>query len=452
MKKILIVDDNRNNRLFLSALLDDFTEENPEFTFEISEAENGRDAVDAASATKFDLILMDIMMPEMDGIEATGLIRANDKNAMIIAVSAADDEERKKQILNNGAEDYIAKPVNADIFQTRLINYFSLIDARSHKRYSSKAVNLYSSEVYSRQLTFFIESEDSISEFWEYYLLSDNIKSDLMSDVVRTIAAIAEYFVRLQIATTITAEESEDMIYLTIDQTDSLDNKLIELTMMKNSAVTDYKLDTDRMSFVIPKPEEVFEIEEPVSKPVSVPQPAPTAVPEPETFITAAPAAADVEITRSADTPLQVFDYMDIDDLDSVETYIGKLDSLFLLVGSSDISEDEVTEIFTYLERIGRVLRTYTESYDMGQSLNDLSADIANHIEDFRNNSMALGPLCAAFSRDLSKWLLMTFKEGSPTVDYMDSSVITNAQTIAGMLKMNDDAGGESDLDDIFDF
>ena len=443
MKKILIVDDNRNNRLFLSALLDDFTEENPEFTFEISEAENGREAVSAASATPFDLILMDIMMPEMDGIEATGLIRANDKSAMIIAVSAADDEERKKQILNNGAEDYIAKPVNADIFQTRLINYFSLIDARNHKRFSAKAVNLYSSEVYSRQLAFFIESEDAISEFWEYYLLSDSIKSDLMSDVVRTIAAIAEYFVRLKVATTITAEESEEMIYLTIDQTDSLDKKLIELTMMKNSAVTDYRIDADRMSFVIPKPDEEFGADTPPSAPVSAPAPEP--------LVTASP-APDIAITRSADTPLEVFDYMDIDDLDSVETYIGKLDSLFLLVGSSDISEDEVTEIFTYLERIGRVLRTYTESYDMGQSLNELSAEISNHIEEFRSNSTALGPLCAAFSRDLSKWLAMTFKDGSPRVDYMDSSVITNAQTIAGMLKMNDEAGGESDLDDIFDF
>ncbi len=440
MKKILIVDDNKNNRLFLNALIDDFTDEYAQFQFEIDEAENGQIAVDAAKETKYDLILMDIMMPEMDGIQATSLIREDDKNVMIIAVSAADDEDRKKQILNNGAEDYIHKPVNGDIFQTRLLNYMSLIDARSHKRYSSKAVNLYSQEVYGRQLTFFIESEDSISEFWEYYLLSSNVKSDLMSDVVRTVAAISEYFVRLNIPTTVVAEENEAVIYITIEQINELDSKLIELTMMKNSAVTEYKLSGDKMSFVIEKPEEEFEV--PV---VAEPEPVSAVNEEMPVNI------ESVDIMKSSDVELQIFHYIDLDDLDEVENYIGRLDSLLLLVGSSDVSEDEVAEIYTYLERIGRILMTYSESYEMGRALGELSREIADHVEEFRTNSTSLGPLCAAFSRDMSKWMKMTFHDGSPSVDYMDDTVITNAKTIAGMLKMNDHHE-EGDLDDIFDF
>lgn len=131
MIKILIVDDNQNNRMLIRALVEDYCEDNDK-TVLISEATNGLEAALLAEDEKFELIFMDIMMPQMDGIEATQRIRSFDAKAMIVAVSAVDDGERQKQILSCGAEDYISKPINADIFSARLGNYFSLIESRNN--------------------------------------------------------------------------------------------------------------------------------------------------------------------------------------------------------------------------------------------------------------------------------------------------------------------------------
>ena len=130
---ILIVDDNKNNRMVLRLLLEDYMEENQDVSFILDEAEDGQIAVDKCRSGNFEIILMDIMMPNMDGIEATKIIRAEYPKTMIIAVSAVDDSQRKKLILNNGAEDYIAKPVDADIFISRMSNYIVLCETRNTK-------------------------------------------------------------------------------------------------------------------------------------------------------------------------------------------------------------------------------------------------------------------------------------------------------------------------------
>lgn len=446
MKRILIVDDNRNNRLFLQVLLDDYQETHPEASFEIDEAVNGKEAVEKCAAETFELVLMDIMMPEMDGIEATKLIREQDKKVMIIAVSAADDEERKKNILDNGAEDYIPKPVNADIFQTRLVNYLALIEARGSTHFSKAAFNLYSQEIYRRQTIFMIDSEDALSEFWEYFLLGDQPKYEGISDVVRTISALGDLFVRLDIETRVIVEESEEQLYISIDKTDRLQKKLLTLVMAKNRAVTEYKIGADRMSLLVYKRKELIEV--PVAEPVIASEEVLIEAPVEEVS-----SIGKIKLAKSSDVVNEVFDYMDEDDFDEVEDYIGKLDSLLLLVGQSEVSKDEIVEIFTYLERIGRMMTSYSESYNIGQALRTMATDISTHEEEFLASASALGPMCAAFSHDLSRWAQMTFHTGSPAVDYMDDTIVANSQTISGMLSMNDagsDDGG--DLDDIFDF
>ncbi|MCK4875601.1 MAG: response regulator, partial [Sulfurimonas sp.] len=72
---ILIVDDNANNRMILKLLLEDFECNNNKTIFKIEEASNGLKAVEMCENGSFDMVLMDIMMPEMDGIEATKIIR-----------------------------------------------------------------------------------------------------------------------------------------------------------------------------------------------------------------------------------------------------------------------------------------------------------------------------------------------------------------------------------------
>ncbi|NOQ31085.1 MAG: response regulator [Helicobacteraceae bacterium] len=254
MINILIVDDNKNNRMILHLLLEDYMEENDDVSFDIDEAEDGQIAIDKTNEKQYNLIFMDIMMPNVDGIEATKIIRSKNSTSIIIAVSAVDDIQRQKTILANGAEDYISKPINVNIFQSRLANYLLLLDSRSHKRLSSDNINSYTNAIFSRHMTFNITSEDSLSEFWEYYLLDSEEKYDGLSDIIRTIFSIGEVFIKkLKESVRVIVEESQEDIYFTIVNVEQVSEKLINLVLSRNSITKDYKIDNSNISFKLSK-------------------------------------------------------------------------------------------------------------------------------------------------------------------------------------------------------
>jgi len=107
-KKILLVDDE----YFLLEILKDRLEFHG---YETVTASNGKEGVEKAVAEKPDLIFMDIMMPEMDGLEATRLIRANadTKNIPIICLTALGRPSDLENAKSNGANDYMIKPFQA---------------------------------------------------------------------------------------------------------------------------------------------------------------------------------------------------------------------------------------------------------------------------------------------------------------------------------------------------
>lgn len=110
----LIVEDNTVNQTLIAAYLDRFG-----VTYEL--AANGRQAVAAAEERIFDLILMDVMMPEMDGIEATKAIRALDGEMAgipIIALTANAMRGDRESYLASGMDGYVSKPMDANaLFQ-----------------------------------------------------------------------------------------------------------------------------------------------------------------------------------------------------------------------------------------------------------------------------------------------------------------------------------------------
>jgi two-component system chemotaxis response regulator CheY len=163
MKKILIVDDNKNNRLTLQFILEDFEEDQEDVSLELFYAQDGIEAVQMCKDDKFDIIFMDIMMPNMDGIEATSVIRAQDSNALIIACSALSDNEHKNAILSAGAEDYLTKPINSDLFIKRMSNYLRLIESRKKVSYNVNAENILENNVYFRKTVFSVSSESGVN-------------------------------------------------------------------------------------------------------------------------------------------------------------------------------------------------------------------------------------------------------------------------------------------------
>ena len=107
-KKIMIVDDAPIVRLMLKDIL----------VFNgyevVGECVNGLEAIDKYKELKPDLVTLDIVMPERDGIEALGDILGFDPNAKVVMVTAIDQRESLMKAIRKGATDYIVKPFEND--------------------------------------------------------------------------------------------------------------------------------------------------------------------------------------------------------------------------------------------------------------------------------------------------------------------------------------------------
>jgi CheY-like chemotaxis protein len=100
--KILIVDDNASVRRLIRSVL-------PALASEIYECANGADALTTYQDRRPDVVLMDIRMDEMDGIQATERIKAADQGARILIVTDYDDEELRRAAMRAGAWGYVLK-------------------------------------------------------------------------------------------------------------------------------------------------------------------------------------------------------------------------------------------------------------------------------------------------------------------------------------------------------
>lgn len=113
MFHILVVDDNKHTRRLFKAVLE--SENYTVFT-----AENGIDALRVMDEEHIDLVVLDIMMPEMDGYEFTKILRENQNSLPILMVSAKQLPEDKKRGFLVGTDDYMTKPVDEDEMLLRI--------------------------------------------------------------------------------------------------------------------------------------------------------------------------------------------------------------------------------------------------------------------------------------------------------------------------------------------
>lgn len=109
MPKILCAEDNQTQQEIYARLLKDSG-------FEVILANDGAEAVEIARSWRPDLILMDLLMPGMDGFEAIGLIRSNDdtRSIPILSISAWASDQSKERALAAGANEHFTKPILFD--------------------------------------------------------------------------------------------------------------------------------------------------------------------------------------------------------------------------------------------------------------------------------------------------------------------------------------------------
>ncbi len=112
---MLVVDDNKVNRLLLARGLQ-------ELGHSITFAENGREALDTMRRESFDLVVLDIMMPELDGYQVLEKIMMDSdlRDIPVIVVSAMDELDSVVKCIEMGAEDYLSKPLNPVLLKARI--------------------------------------------------------------------------------------------------------------------------------------------------------------------------------------------------------------------------------------------------------------------------------------------------------------------------------------------
>ncbi|HXE42320.1 MAG TPA: ATP-binding protein, partial [Candidatus Baltobacteraceae bacterium] len=122
---VLVADDEADMRRFLRSELED--------EYDLIEAENGLEALEKAEDFRPDIILLDMMMPEMDGLEVCRELRRREVTTKIpvILLTARADEETKFEALEMGANDFLAKPFSSNELQARIKN---LIESHHYQR------------------------------------------------------------------------------------------------------------------------------------------------------------------------------------------------------------------------------------------------------------------------------------------------------------------------------
>lgn len=113
--RVLIADDQRINRVLLERCLDPLR-------YEVVEAENGLDALARFEEARPDVVLLDVLMPELDGFETARAMKARlgDDHVPIILVTSLSDEESLRQGMDAGADDFVPKPFNRIVLESKM--------------------------------------------------------------------------------------------------------------------------------------------------------------------------------------------------------------------------------------------------------------------------------------------------------------------------------------------
>lgn len=114
MAKILVVDDSRTSRKILKGILETAGYE------VVGEATNGLEGYESYVELKPDLVTMDITMPVLDGIEALKKIKGEYPDAKVVMVTAAGQKTKMVEAVQNGADEFVPKPFDAESLQKTL--------------------------------------------------------------------------------------------------------------------------------------------------------------------------------------------------------------------------------------------------------------------------------------------------------------------------------------------
>ena len=427
MYHILLIDDEPIISEIITDILCTYLQKNY-VEFELHTATNGQEALDICTKNTIHLAFMDINMPIMDGIQATKKIKINSPKTMIIALSSIDDEEKQKEILLSGAEDYIHKPISSVIFKSRLKSYLCILDSRSHIDVIHSAKNLFSSTIYNHNLSFSISNEDHLAEFWESILIRMNPLKEIkhLHDIVRLIYEIGTLYLQASQGFKIIIEEDEENYYLTLTHANLIPKRLLDRLIEKNFPSLRHIFSNNKFSILLDKTPEIQEtVKETTKQEIKT-------------------------ITSLEKEKYKTYDFLDIDEIDEFEDNLYKLHAIISALDIQETTHLEIQNISAYCEAMRKILIQTSESYTIATAVEIFGTTISSNSQEFIQISGGLQAIALGFIDDLISWKEMMFYEGAPSLDFMDNSILANAKTLLNLL--NPTEINEEELDDIFTF
>ena len=145
MYRVLVVDDEKIEREGIKFLLS-----REEGEFEISEASNGRQALEILRNEEIDLLLTDIKMPHMDGLELAKKAKEEKEELQIVIFSGYNDFSFAQEAIRYGVKEYVLKPVDPDIFSETLERSAVKLTKIKTARSKIRRNRIFSSSIFSR--------------------------------------------------------------------------------------------------------------------------------------------------------------------------------------------------------------------------------------------------------------------------------------------------------------
>jgi hypothetical protein len=294
---------------------------------------------------------------------------------------------------------------------------------------SKQAINLFTNTVFCYKTTYLIENEEDLTQVWESLLMTikDSVRTNLLSDIIRFIYQLGLLILTRKVQPEIIIEENEHSYFFTILNVKIISSAKITELIEDYFDHIDYKLRTNLLSFKISK-EALPSLD--VTTPVI-----PTKNSE-------SPISVIYEKHSEA---LQTFNFMEDDDLNSLELKLNELSTQFLWMGSNELNMDDVDQIVTAFDRTSSILNFYPETHLLGTSIHELTVIIKEDEEKFIELASQMSSLCKSFNNDLILWVKNVFYEGAPSVGFMNASILSNIQMIQSFLEPEKESSGNED-------
>jgi CheY-like chemotaxis protein len=435
---ILVVEDEEGVRKILVSLIEMiFMQEYPFLEFKVSSAPNGLKALSIVQSQKQDIIITDIMMPIMDGLEFMKKVRLFDKTVPILVLSALSDIQDIDRIMQSGANNYTAKPLNEKLFVAQ-IKVFVDFYLRRQKKYNHSAINLFTKNIFKRKTEFLIEREDDLIEFWEYIVTVFTDRYEI-EKVLRFIYDFEMVLIKKGIDNSIFLEENPDECYFTLSETDKVSDKNEIYEMLKKHECSEkgYKFDGFFLSFMIRKKRDTPE-ESPESH----------MTPENRDAIERETRLLDIRYSvHEQVSPQEFLEELDpliedkienfLDDLSLISTHIYDLENHDLAT-----ARENIRQITAHMEVFNEIVDTLGLFNVINRAFSNLIAFLSNLEDDVLRNGekrMLLSKMLQGLCDDLNNWIVMLFiDKNGVDIHYFDASFSDNCYAIESTFSADD--------------